>query len=378
MEKDISEIDKNLWNKVKNTTKKLNREISYIKKPLQNITKKQNRNSISNNSTIQDSRNNENNYDSIEKKIIQQHHPKNLSDFTNIKTGVDKKTINKIKKGSFTINAKLDLHGCRLNEAEKLLKIFILEKFSKNEQNLLIISGKGKNGNCKKITIAVFKSGCAIVTGGQNPKQINIAYDFIKDNRLYFLELRQSNLFLISIIFLLFTILWVFPFLGFGSPIAIIGGFILGKWIGTLVLVLGLSIGATFLYMFGNYFLKDLIKEKFLDRFKNLEIKFKKSEFIYLLVYRFVGGIPWQLSCILPTLFNVKIRNFFFASLIGIIPQVFLTVSIGSGLEKVIEQNSEIPKITDIIFLPEVYFPILGFFTLVLITIFLRKLFYKD
>ena len=146
MEKDISEIDKNLWNKVKNTTKKLNKEISYIKKPLQNITKKQNRNSISNNSTIQDSRNNEKNYDLIEKKIIQQHHPKNLSDFTNIKTGVDKKTINKIKKGSFTINAKLDLHGCRLNEAEKLLKIFILEKFSKNEQNLLIISGKGKNG----------------------------------------------------------------------------------------------------------------------------------------------------------------------------------------------------------------------------------------
>tara|TARA_B100000287_G_C20379067_1_gene680807 strand:- start:43 stop:765 length:723 start_codon:yes stop_codon:yes gene_type:complete len=204
------------------------------------------------------------------------------------------------------------------------------------------------------------------------------SYDFIKDNRLYFLELRQSNLFLISIIFLLFTILWVFPFLGFGSPIAIIGGFILGKWIGTLVLVLGLSIGATFLYMFGNYFLKDLIKEKFLDRFKNLEIKFKKSEFIYLLVYRFVGGIPWQLSCILPTLFNVKIRNFFFASLIGIIPQIFLVVSLGSGLEKVIDQNSEIPSVYDIIFLPDVYIPILAFLALILITIFLRKLFYKN
>ncbi len=204
------------------------------------------------------------------------------------------------------------------------------------------------------------------------------SYDFIKDNRLYFLELRQSNLFLISIIFLLFTILWVFPFLGFGSPIAIIGGFILGKWIGTLVLVLGLSIGATFLYMFGNYFLKDLIKEKFLDRFKNLEVKFKKSEFIYLLVYRFVGGIPWQLSCILPTLFNVKIRNFFFASLIGIIPQIFLVVSLGSGLEKVIDQNSEIPSVYDIIFLPDVYIPILAFLALILITIFLRKLFYKN
>ena len=113
------------------------------------------------------------------------------------------------------------------------------------------------------------------------------SYDFIKVNRLYFLELKNSNVLLISIIFLVLTILWVFPFLGFGSPIALLGGFILGKWIGTIVVVLGLSIGATFLYMFGNYFLKDLIKEKFLNKFQNLEKKFKNAEFFYLLVYRF-------------------------------------------------------------------------------------------
>ena len=204
------------------------------------------------------------------------------------------------------------------------------------------------------------------------------SYDFIKVNRLYFLELKNSNVLLVSIIFLVLTILWVFPFLGFGSPIALLGGFILGKWIGTIVVVLGLSIGATFLYMFGNYFLKDLIKEKFLNKFQSLEKKFKNAEFFYLLVYRFVGGIPWQLSCILPTIFNVKIRNFFFASLIGIIPQIFLAVSIGSGLEKIIEQNSEVPKITDIISTPEIFIPIIIFFCLVIITIILRRFFYKN
>ena len=204
------------------------------------------------------------------------------------------------------------------------------------------------------------------------------SYDFIRENRSYFFELKNSNLFLISIIFLLLTILWVFPFLGFGSPVALIGGFIFGKWVGTLIVVLGLSIGATFLYVFGNYFLKDLIREKFLNRFKSLEIKFKKSEFTFLLIYRFIGGIPWQLSCLIPTLFNVRVKNFFFASLIGIIPQIFLAVSIGSGLEKIIDQNSEIPSITDIIFSADIYVPILAFFGLILITIILRKLFYKN
>ena len=204
------------------------------------------------------------------------------------------------------------------------------------------------------------------------------SYDFIKENRMYFQKLKNSNLFLLSIIFLIFTILWVFPFLGFGSPIALLGGFMFGKWLGTVLVVIGLSVGATFLYAFGNYFLKDLIREKFLSKYEKLEKKFKDSEFYYLLIYRFIGGIPWQLSCILPSIFNVRTKNFFFASLIGIVPQIFLAVSIGSGLEKIIDQNSELPKITEIIFSPEIYIPLLAFFSLVLTTIFLRKSFYKN
>ncbi len=204
------------------------------------------------------------------------------------------------------------------------------------------------------------------------------SYDFIRNNRSYFFELKNSNLILVFLIFLILSILWIFPLLGFASPVSLMGGFIFGKWIGTIVVVLSLSIGATFLYIFGNYFLIKFIKEKFLDKYHKLETKFKKSEFIYLLIYRFIGGIPWQVSCLLPTLFNVRVRNFFFATLIGIIPQIFLTVSIGSGLEKIIYQNSEVPGITEIIFSPEIYIPLLAFFSLILITIFLRKIFYKN
>ena len=203
-------------------------------------------------------------------------------------------------------------------------------------------------------------------------------FQVIKDNRDFFFELKNSNLFIISILFLVFAILWVFPFLGFGSPIALLGGFLFGPWLGTAVVVLGLSVGATFLYSFGNYFLKDLIREKFLNKYQNLEMKFKKSELFYLLIYRFIGGVPWQLSCLLPTIFNVRVSNFFIASLIGIIPQIFLAVSIGSGLEKVIDQNSEVPGIFDIIFTKEIYVPIIAFFSLIIITFFFRKKFYKE
>ncbi|MDB0066781.1 VTT domain-containing protein [Candidatus Pelagibacter sp.] len=202
------------------------------------------------------------------------------------------------------------------------------------------------------------------------------SYEFIKNNRDYFFELKQTNLFLISLAFLFFTIVWV-VMAGFGSPIALIAGFIFGKWLGTFVLTIGMTVGATILYIGANYFFKEIIKEKFLTKFKSLEVKFKKSEFVYLLIYRFIGGIPFVISNILPCIFNVKTSNFFWATIIGMTPQLFLWVSIGSGLEKIIDQNLDAPGIKDIIFSPDIYIPLIAFAVLVLISIIARKIFYK-
>jgi len=202
------------------------------------------------------------------------------------------------------------------------------------------------------------------------------SYEFIKSNRDYFYNLRESNLLIISIIFLFITVIWVL-LLGFGSPIALISGFIFGKWIGTFVATFGLSIGALTLYLFGNYFFKDLIKEKFLDKFKNLEEKFKKREFTFFLIYRFVGGIPFQIANLLPVLFNVSAKNYLIGTFLGIIPQIFIMVSLGSGLEKIIDKNEKMPTFSNMLFSPDIYYPIVGFFVLFFIVIIVKKFFYK-
>jgi len=201
-------------------------------------------------------------------------------------------------------------------------------------------------------------------------------YKFIQQNSEYFLNLKKNDLVFLCVVFLAGTILWVFA-AGFGSPVALIGGFVFGKWLGTIIVVLGCSVGATFLYIFGNYFLKDFIKEKFLNQFKNLESKFKKSELFYLIVYRFIGGIPFAISNVLPCIFNVKKSNFFIATLLGITPQIFLIVSLGSGIEKIIQQNIEAPNIKDLLFSPEIYIPIISFVLLVAISLIGKKVFYK-
>ena len=202
-------------------------------------------------------------------------------------------------------------------------------------------------------------------------------YKFIQQNRDYFFNLKEANLILIFLLFFILTIIWVF-FGGFGSPAALISGFIFGKFLGTFVAALGCAFGATFLYVFANYFLKDFIKKKFLFKFQNLLSKFKKNEFNYFLLYRFIGGIPFIIANLLPVIFNIKIKNYFIGTFLGIIPQMFIIVSLGSGLDKIIEQNETAPSIIDLLFSPEIYIPILGFFFLVLVTIIIRKFFYKN
>ncbi len=105
-------------------------------------------------------------------------------------------------------------------------------------------------------------------------------YKFIEANRDYFNNLKNKNLIILSLIFTLLTTLWILM-LGFGSPVALLGGFIFGKWFGSFLVALGCTIGATLLYLFANYFLKDFIKEKFSEKYKYLEEKFKKNEFVF-------------------------------------------------------------------------------------------------
>lgn len=42
-------------------------------------------------------------------------------------------------------------------------------------------TGKGSNTICKKITVAVFQSGCVTITGSNEISQLNYVYNFMKE-----------------------------------------------------------------------------------------------------------------------------------------------------------------------------------------------------
>ena len=202
-----------------------------------------------------------------------------------------------------------------------------------------------------------------------------IDINFLKDNQKTFVKFKEQNIFIVSLIFFFFSIIWVL-LLGFGSLMAIAGGFIFGKWLGTFLVLFSLTIGATLLYTLGLLFFKELINSKLAPRLGKLISLFNKNEILYFTLYRFTGGgLPFFMQNLLPVIFNMKIKNYFIATLIGLIPGVFILVSIGSGIDKFLIKDSL--DWSGLIKDPEIYFPIFGFVLILIAGIFIKRKFFN-
>ena len=210
--------------------------------------------------------------------------------------------------------------------------------------------------------------------------QINRLNDFSYYKELQVsLDSFVSNNLLINIIyFFVFSIIWV-SLLGFGSPILILSGILFGKWIGTSISVLSISLGALILYSIANFFFRDIVKNILEQKYEKYVQLFQKNEFYYFFIYRFIGGlgVPFFLQNVLPVLFNMKKINYFFSSFLGFVPGFFIFNTIGAGLNTYIEKTDEF-SFFKLILTPEIYFPILMFIGLIILSFIIKNIYFKN
>ena len=208
--------------------------------------------------------------------------------------------------------------------------------------------------------------------------QINRLNDFsyYKELRLGLDDFMSGNLLINIIYFFLFTIVWI-VLLGFGSPILIFSGILFGKWIGTGVSIISISIGALALYSIANFFFSDIIKKILEKKFKKYIQLFQKNEFYFFFLYRLVGGlgVPFFLQNVFPVLFNMKKNNYFFSSLFGFVPGFFIFNTIGAGLNTYIEKSENFIFL-NLVLTQEIYFPILMFIVLIILSLVIKKKFF--
>ena len=167
--------------------------------------------------------------------------------------------------------------------------------------------------------------------------------------------------------------------LGFGTPIALAAGFIYGKWVGTLVVLLGNTFGATIIYLLAKTFFSETIQKKLGQKFSKFINFFRKNELLYFMFFRLVGGggAPFPIQNVIPVIFNMRLKNYFISTLIGIAPTTFIAVSLGSGIGSVIDKDAPL-SFFEVIKSPEIYLPIIGFVLFLIFKIIIKKIFFKN
>ena len=204
-----------------------------------------------------------------------------------------------------------------------------------------------------------------------------MSYEFIRSNKDLILKYKSENFAFFAFAFFTFSVIWVL-FLGFVGPLLIFAGFVFGKWWGITLILTSTTIGAVLLYTLVGFFFREAIKGKLAPKFSKLKEFFMRNDILYFTSFRFVGGggAPYPIQNLIPILFDMSVKNYTIATFVGSMPSMFVTVAVGSGIEKVIDQNAEL-SITKVLLSPDIYLPLIGFFIIIIIGFVIRKFYFK-
>lgn len=131
--------------------------------------------------------------------------------------------------------------------------------------------------------------------------------------------------------YVLNTILLFIPI----APISLTAGLAFGSIWGGVFLMLGALIGTSITFMLARFFGRRLIEKMLKGKFKNLDEKLANNGFITVLFFRVVPLIPYEVLNYASGLSKIKFRDYFFATLLGVIPGVVIAAFFGGSLGEI-------------------------------------------
>lgn len=170
----------------------------------------------------------------------------------------------------------------------------------------------------------------------------------------------------------IYAILYI-AVVGLSLPVAtfmtLLGGFLFGQLLGTLMVVMSATLGASLLFLAMRDASESYIKEKARPWLKKMQKGFQENALSYLMTLRLIPLFPFVVVNLVAAFLQIPLRTFFWGTLIGIIPGSFVYVSIGNGLKDVIQEPHFSPKI---ILEPHIFIGFMGLGILSLLPVFYK------
>ena len=159
-----------------------------------------------------------------------------------------------------------------------------------------------------------------------------ITFESLKlyQNKLITFFEENPNLFLF-LYFFSYVILSAFSLPG-ATVLTIVGGYIFGIFVGTIVVSFASSIGATFAMLISRYLVRDWVQKKFSKEMQKINHSINIEGVYYLFFLRLLPLIPFFVVNLLMGLTSIRTLTFFWVSQLGMLPATIVYVNAGLQL----------------------------------------------
>lgn len=162
-----------------------------------------------------------------------------------------------------------------------------------------------------------------------------LSLESLKSNQVALSEYYASNTLLVSSIYVLIYVISTAISLPGAAILTLAGGAIFGLWVGTFLVSVASTFGATLAFLVTRFFLKDFVQSKFRAQLQSFNRGFEKDGAFYLLTLRLVPIFPFFIINLLMGLTPIGTATYFFISLVGMLPGTAVYVNAGTQLAQV-------------------------------------------
>lgn len=118
-----------------------------------------------------------------------------------------------------------------------------------------------------------------------------------------------------------------------GSPLTIASGVLFGPWLGTALVVVGATIGATGAFLWGRHLGRDAVAKLTGARFDRVDAWLHDRGLLAVLYLRLVPLVPFNLFNPVAGVTGVTVRDFVVGTGIGIVPGSFALAALGGSFD---------------------------------------------
>jgi uncharacterized membrane protein YdjX (TVP38/TMEM64 family) len=117
-----------------------------------------------------------------------------------------------------------------------------------------------------------------------------------------------------------------------GTVFGLAAGFLFGRWWGLILISCASTTGATVAFLVSRYLLRDLVRARLGPRLEAIDRGVTRDGAYYLLSLRLVALVPFWLINLGMGLTGMRLRTYWWATQLGMLPANFLFVNAGTEL----------------------------------------------